>query len=151
MEQKVNDEALLRRYLLGELEGDELRRVEERLFLEDEFFNYLLAMEDELADDYVGGRLTPPERESFEKRFLSTPERHQTLRFARALKRYAAAEGASPKEATPSGATPERASFWPGFLAALRSPSPALTISTAVMVLAFILVAGWGLFRFRRP
>jgi tetratricopeptide (TPR) repeat protein len=83
-----NDEKQIISYLLGELEEDDRRQVEERLFTSDEYFDLLLVSEDDLIDDYVKSRLSAREREKFETHFLSTPERRERLRFAMAFRQH---------------------------------------------------------------
>jgi hypothetical protein len=78
----------LRRYLLGQLTDGARDEIEQDLLANDELFEELLVLEDELADEYVDGRLEQADRPNFENHFLATPERKQNLRFARALNRY---------------------------------------------------------------
>src|SRR5207302_9130576 len=79
----------IKRYLLGELDDGTRAQVEQKLLSDGEVFEELLVAEDEIIDDYAGGRLDPEERADFEAHFLATPERQQKLRFARALHRHA--------------------------------------------------------------
>ncbi len=79
----------IRRYLLGELDDRTREEVEQRLLSDGEVFEELLVAEDEIIDDYAGGRLDPEECADFEAHFLATPERQQKLSFARALHRHA--------------------------------------------------------------
>ena len=88
METKLNhppDEAVLRRYLLGELSEAELDRVEERLFAaaDRDSEEQLSPAEDELIDSYVRGELSASEREHFESWFLTSPRRRERLELAR--------------------------------------------------------------------
>ena len=62
--------------------------VEARLFTDREFYDELSIVEDELIDQYLGGAMSDADRESFESHFVSSPERQQKVRFARALKKY---------------------------------------------------------------
>jgi hypothetical protein len=78
----------IRQYLLGTLAGEARQRVEERLLLEEDFLEELLSGEDELIDQYLHATLSEEERDGFERHFLSTPERHQKLRFGRAFGQY---------------------------------------------------------------
>jgi hypothetical protein len=78
----------IKQYLLGNLSQEAQQRVEERLLTEDDFFEELLLGEDELIDQYLNASLSDEERERFQHHFLSTPERHQKLRFGSALGRY---------------------------------------------------------------
>jgi hypothetical protein len=113
------DREELRQYLLGNVSQEARQGIEERLLIENSFFEELLLIEEELIDDYVGGELSGDDRSRFERHFLSTPERHQKLRFALALNRYTAEHaGAEPTKAQPQGspATPSLAerfrAFW---------------------------------------
>ncbi len=77
----------IRRYLLGASAPAEAERIERRLLADRAFYDEVSACEDELLDEYIGGRLAAGERESFEGIFLVAPERRQKLRFALALRR----------------------------------------------------------------
>jgi hypothetical protein len=87
----TKDDALLRRYLLGDLTGAEQARLEKELLAEDEAFELLLATEDDLIDAYAGGGLTTDERQQFEQRYHSSAERWQRVELARALRTRLAA------------------------------------------------------------
>src|SRR5262245_8207469 len=78
----------IKRYLLGDLAEEQCEQLEERLLTEDETFQELLLVEDELVNDYVAGELPDTDREKFISHFLCTPERRQKLEFASALRRY---------------------------------------------------------------
>lgn len=78
----------IRQYLLGQVAPEGSSRIEEELLTDDALFQELLVVEDELVDQYLGHRLSPAERQSFETLFLAAPERQQKLRFARALHKY---------------------------------------------------------------
>jgi hypothetical protein len=108
MEEYKNNGALVRLYLLGELAEEEQRRFEEELMSGDHVFEELLAAEDELIDQYVGGALTARERERFERHFLVTPERRRKLGFARTLRKYIADAGA--EEVSVEGSTGDASS-----------------------------------------
>ena len=75
-------------YLLGILPEEAQQRVEQRLLTDEDFFEELLAGEDELTDLYLNEDLSSEDRDRFESHFLSTPERHRQLKFAKALSRY---------------------------------------------------------------
>ncbi len=51
----------LRAYLLDKLTPEERSRLEERMFADDEFFDRMLDAENDLADDYAAGELSPPD------------------------------------------------------------------------------------------
>lgn len=76
----------LRRYLLGHISDDQQQQnIETRWLTDDEFFEELEIVEDELIDEYL--EATPETRPLFEEYFLNSPERIAKLRFARALAR----------------------------------------------------------------
>jgi hypothetical protein len=85
--QEIEDEHLIRQYLLGELSEEGQAKVQDRLLCDREFFDRLVAEENELMDDYLRGALTEEQEERFKSYFLAAPERHQKLRFAKALKK----------------------------------------------------------------
>ena len=90
MSQDVIDPNLLRQYLLGAITEEEQRAVvEERLLVDDDFFEEFQLVKEDLFDQYVNDELTLSERESFEQHFLTTPERRENLRHNQALARYA--------------------------------------------------------------
>lgn len=95
MEQEGKNEAVLRKYLLGELTEEEELAFEEQLLADDELFDLVLAEEDELVDDYLSGELSEAECERFDSYFLSTPERRRKLSFGETLSRYEEGRAAS--------------------------------------------------------
>lgn len=78
-------------YLLGELSEADRAELEDLYLADQEFFDRLLAAEDDLIDDYVQGRLSKKESSLFEQNFLTSPERIDRVRSARALSRFVGA------------------------------------------------------------
>ena len=76
---------LIKRFLLGQLSDEQRVAVEERLFKEDAFYGEVLAVQEELADDYVSGDLSPSERAQVNNFFLKSPRRQKRLEFATTL------------------------------------------------------------------
>jgi hypothetical protein len=68
------NEQLLTRYLLGNLPEEERIQVEGELLSDDQSYERILVLEDELFYDYALNKLSPGERKQFEKRFLSSEE-----------------------------------------------------------------------------
>jgi hypothetical protein len=87
-----HNQDLLRRYLLGDLDGEIRQKLEEELMTDESSLEELEAVEDELLDECVLGKLTPAEEEKVKRTFLSTPEREERLRFAKVFHRYAASQ-----------------------------------------------------------
>ena len=92
MKEDVEQEAELRRYLLGQLNLEEQVLIERRLFLDSEYAQLAKSVEDDLIDDYVRDDLTEAEREEFENRFRSQQEYSDDISIAQALDRYLASE-----------------------------------------------------------
>lgn len=128
----------VRRYLLGDVQAEVQRAVEERLVTEEGFMEELSAAEEELIDDYVGGELSAGDRERFERHFLSTEERRRQLRFAQALARYTSERGAAAATAAPD-ARPTLAervrAFW--------RVRPVMLRAVAGFAAVVILAAAW--------
>ncbi len=109
---KEENEALIRRYLLGQLTGQpELNQeVEERLLSDDDFVAQLEVIEAELIEDYVRGQLSAREKADFEQHFALTPKRRQQLATVVALQKYTR-QNPAPVVSAPS-ATPRSGFGW---------------------------------------
>lgn len=90
MERHSQDNEVLKHYLLGELEPERQRHVEEKLLAEGKYLEELLMAEDELIDNYLAGSLSQSEQAKFDDHFLLTSERQQKLRFAKTFRQYVA-------------------------------------------------------------
>jgi anti-sigma factor RsiW len=86
-----DDANLITAYLLGELSEQEQEQLEIRYFSDDELFNKLLAIEDELIDLYARGDITVAERVRLERHFLASPDRRKRVQLAKALLRQVSA------------------------------------------------------------
>lgn len=90
MNEAPKEQKALRKYLLGDLaDKEEMRRIEEKSMLDDDFDEQLSVAEDELVDEYLDGSLSAPERERFLNFFLISTERKEKLQFIRDLRKYA--------------------------------------------------------------
>jgi hypothetical protein len=123
----------IRRYLLGAIEGGERRELDETILRDDEFFESVREIEDDLIDDYVSGDLAGPERQSFETHFLVTADRRHRTELARALRRLGR------DVAGPPTAEPQK-----GWLSAPWRwfPIPAVALAAALLVVAVLLIDG---------
>lgn len=88
---RLQQTALLVRYLFGELSETEQEQLEEKYFSDDALLIELLAVEDQLIEDFLRDKLTADERRRFERGFLTVPCRRQKVEFA-ALARAAGEE-----------------------------------------------------------
>lgn len=156
MEHRLEEETVLRRYLLGESSMEERVSVEARLFLDDEYSSQLKAVEDELIDDYAYDELTAGEREEVESRLLSEPGRREDLRIARAFKRYlsqnengvvtppvAPADDSRPASDTKEDPSPPGKGFI-SFLASLFQRRPVVAYAFAAGALIILSVLIWS-------
>jgi hypothetical protein len=81
----------IRKYLLANLDDKvKMRRIEEKILLDDDFLEELSIAEDELIDEYLDGTLTEAEREQFLRFFLLSPDNKEKLRLTQNLRKYAA-------------------------------------------------------------
>jgi len=140
------DQNQLRKYLLGEATEAEEEKVELRLLSEAGYSEELDILVDELIDQYLTGELSGDERLNFERYFLSTPERHQKLRLALALRRYASSrvETADSESAKAQPSVSLAKLTWATrFKAFWLSPSWSLRAAVALGALAIIAGALW--------
>ena len=130
------DEALLVKYLLGNLPETEQAAVEDRAFADGDYMGALEASEADLIDTYVRGGLSASERRAFEQRFLTSPSRRSKVEFARALAKVAA-----------ESAAPQQHIARPSFMDLLRTWSPALRLTTAFAALLCVAVTSWLMYQ----
>ncbi|PYP85830.1 MAG: hypothetical protein DMF61_14820 [Blastocatellia bacterium AA13] len=76
-------EELMRRYLLGEATAEEEMSIETRFFSDDNYFEQMVFLEEQLVDSYVTGRLSREECLNFERN--STSQQRAKISFVRAL------------------------------------------------------------------
>ena len=138
----------LRQYLLGQLGDDGREEIEKDLLTNDELFQELLVIEDEIIDDYISGDLTAINRAAFESHFLSTPDRHDQLKFGRAFSRYLSSQSAGAAHEEPSAPLLKRSfsqlsslSHWGS--AFFSSP---LRIAVATVIAIAIALGVWQFF-----
>ena len=119
MKLTAEENGTLKEYLLGQLTPERRAPLEERLLADAAFHDELSIAEDELIDRYLAGELAAADQQGFETHFLLAPERHKKLRFARALRRYVAAETDAP-----GGALAPAAPAGPREVAAAEEQTP---------------------------
>ena len=122
-------------YLLGQLGDTEQQQLEERLMTQDDLFEQVQVLEDELIDEYLKNTLSAQDRADFEKHFLSAPERFKKLRFAEAFRSYVAVENERTEKER------SKSSFWQTFWAGLRTPTLVLRYGFP-MVLVGVVIGG---------
>jgi hypothetical protein len=143
MKLDTGSETLIRQYLLAALTEEEREQVEARLMVDNDFFQQINLIEDELVDEYLDQVLSPQERQRFEETFLGAPERQHKLRFAKALRVYTA----NTARVSALEVKRERAPWWQPILALLNPPRPILAYSLGTAVLALAVGGPWMLIR----
>ena len=78
-------ENLMRRYLLGDLPESEANELELQIFRDDEKFEEIWEIENQLVDGYVRGRLSAADHERFERHYQASPVHRQRVAVARNL------------------------------------------------------------------
>jgi hypothetical protein len=133
----MRDEELVRRYLLGDLPGDEQEALERRLLSEDDLFELAEALEAEVLEDYARGGLAPAQRERVEGYLAVSPEGRLRLAVIRGVSATTAA-GATGAE------RPGRLLPFPGPAAGLERPKvrPQAIAALFVMAVGALLLAG---------
>ena len=129
----------IKSYLLGQMLEPDESQIETRLLTDREFYDELSIVEDELIDQYLGGGLSDADRQSFESHFVSSSERKQKVRFARALKKHVA-ESSDQSESVGSVA-PQTVIPFPA-----RKPVVPYAIAAAILVLlggGFLMLKYW--------
>lgn len=146
-EDAPSDETLIR-YLLGQLSEHDQSQLEEEYFSDDGAFERLCALEDELIDRYVRGKLSGAQRERFEKRFLQSPQQQKRIEFARSLMLRLPGTPAT----APVHPFPEKARAWrPTWLPHWPMPRLAVLMPAALGLLAVVVLGTWWLWHPRAP
>lgn len=147
MTQEIFDnEKEIRRFLLGEMTGDERTAFEERFIAEDSgLFDEIGVVEDELIESYVRRTLPPAEKAKFEQNFLISEVRRRRVAFTREMFDKLAAERESIAKKT--DVTAENSSVWISLINLLKTPQFAFGAALAILILVFGL---WFLI-FRNP
>jgi len=164
MEQEGKNEALLRKYLLGQLNEADEQALEEELLADDELSELLLAEEDELVDDYLGRELSEGERERFDNHFMVTPDREGRLKFGEALSRYTPVPNPVPNPnpaRDPNPATDPNPAPDPNLAPALKRvrprwwskafATPYLRWATATVIILAVGLGTWRAYQYIRP
>jgi hypothetical protein len=90
MDSEIDENQILR-YLLRdsnevELCDDEFQQIEMRYLTDDDFFQQITAIEDELIQSYANGELSDEEKLRFERLYLNDPTKSKQIRFSQSLK-----------------------------------------------------------------
>ena len=131
MKREVTD-ALLREFILGKLANEELERIESLFVTDSPTRERVLALEQDLIDDYLEDSISPEDKERFLSRYAQTDEQRLKLRITGTIKDWAIREAGAPHPAT------TKVSVWSRFWTWLR-PSPRLIPIAVAIVIAVVL------------
>jgi hypothetical protein len=129
---ELPNEAILMRYLLGDLPDEEKAQIESQYFSDDELFELLLALEDELRERYLKGMLSAKDGKLFETKYGTTPTMRNRLAVSKVMLQQFSERAAAVHET----------SSWKIFVADFLSLRPAFKFALAFSVAAAI-AASW--------
>src|SRR5664279_2922258 len=132
MQPDVKDDESIRAYLLGaELPADTQDGIEQRLIADDDYFERVRSIEDEIIDSYLGGELTSDEVGLFRHHFLRSSRHQERLRLYESWTRAGARQQNSQRRLP--GSPPEITSWWKLMVAAM-SKHRSLALASALAV-----------------
>lgn len=145
MQPDIPDEEAVKGYLLGaELASDAQDRIEERLIAEDDYFERVRAIEDELIDSYLDGSLTSEEGSLFQQHFLKSSRRQNKVRLFRFWRRASVRRQNSERRLL--GSPTEVISWWGSMVSAM---SKHRTLAVASGLAIFLVIVGFWVARWR--
>jgi hypothetical protein len=134
MKDVADNEKLLIQYLLGNLPEEQQERIEGEFLRDDQSYEQLLALEDELFYDYAQNKLSAGDREQFEKRFLSSEGNRKRAILASSLARKMS-EAAPVETAEKGAAGREPQPFWRSLKSYFVAQNAALRVSLAALAI----------------
>jgi len=135
-EDSVTD-ALLREFLLGKLADADRERMEGLFLTDSATRERVLALEQDLIDDYLEDSLSQEDKERFLSRYAQTDEQRRKLRITGAIKDWAVREARAPHPAAPT------VSVWSRIWTWLRL-KPRFVVPIAItIVIAIVLTIVW--------
>jgi len=135
-EDSVTD-ALLREFLLGKLADADRERMEGFFLTDSATRERVLALEQDLIDDYLEDSLSQEDKERFLSRYARTDEQRRKLRITGAIKDWAVREAMAPHTAAPT------ISVWNRFWTWLRLKPRFVVPIVVTIVIAIVLAIVW--------
>lgn len=144
IQENINNETEIRRFLLGEMPEDVRGAFEEKFISDEDLFEQINVAEDELIESYIRATLSSDEKIKFERNFLSTDSRRRRVAFTRTMLDKLNKEKeitATKKTETVSESHP---SVWNSIIEFFKTPKLAFGAAFALLILIF---GGWFLLR----
>ncbi len=137
---RTEQDRVIVEYLLGNLSPEEQTEFEQRFMEDDELFERIVVIEEELIDDYAREVLSPRERDLFEKNFLTSPERRRKVEIARSLIDWACrSRGEEAPEAPPAVSRRWSSWIWSRMSSdRVRSSRPQFALMAATMCIVLV-------------
>lgn len=132
----------LRQYLLGMIDEKQQNEIEERYFADDEFFENMLAAEDELVEAYVSDKLTRRERKRFDECLLPNPRWRQKIETIRALQ-HVVNEKKTRVAPEKIGLLQRIGDWWHEFRANLLEQKAVVGLAYATVLVLLVLISVW--------
>jgi hypothetical protein len=131
MKEGLVTDALLREFLLGQLADEDRERIEDLFLTDSPTRERVLAVEQDLIDDYLEDSLSQVDQERFLARYAQTDEQRRKLRITGAIKDWAVREARAPHSTAPTVSGWSR--FWTGLRLKPRFVVPiAVTLAIAI-------------------
>jgi hypothetical protein len=136
-EDSVTD-ALLREFLLGKLADEDRERIESLFLTDPQTRERVLALEQDLVDDYLEDGLSEGDKERFVSRYARTDEQRRKLRITAAIKDWAVTEARASHQATPAVSIWSRLWTWLRFKPRFVIPIAVTTVVAAVFAIVWL-------------
>src|SRR6185503_10245043 len=134
-EESITD-ASLREFLLGKLADEELERIENLYLTDSQTRDKVLALEQDLIDDYLENGLSEEDKQRFLARYAQTDEQRRRLRIIKSIKDWAV----TGPPASQAAAAATTSSIWSRFRRRLRR-RPMMFVPIAVAIALGVLLA----------
>jgi len=138
----------LRQYLLGLVSEEEQNEIEECYFADDEYFETMLAAEDELAEAYACGELSRRERKRFDECLLPNPRWRQKIETIRALQ-HVVNEKKTRLVPEKIGLLQRLADWWREFTASLFEQKVVIGLAYATLLVLLVINGAWREYKFQ--
>lgn len=136
-EDSVTD-ALLREFLLGKLADEDRERIEGLFLTDSQTRERVLALEQDLVDDYFEDGLSEGDKEKFVSRYARTDEQRRKLRITGAIKDWAVREARASHQAAPAVSIWSRLWTWLRFKPRFFIPIAVTTVVAAVFAIVWL-------------
>jgi hypothetical protein len=143
-QENIHNVAEIRRFLLGEMPETERIAFEKRFIADESLFDQISVAEDELIESFVRGTLSPAEKTTFEREFLSTEPRRRRVAFLCAMLDKIKKENEIAAVKKTESASAAHSSVWASLANLFKTPKLAFGAAFAVLILIF---GGWFLLR----